>query len=240
MEISAGTPCAGARKRTARSRALSRSIVRQFHGLVLGLALALALAGCQDKGPEKPEKVVNRDSFSAEGIRRFPDKRTQPFRVFAAPGMIRLEDEERAAIAREDRDVVWILDLGNKTWTGYELGGPGGPAGFSRNESGRDLGTEKLLGLECRKTALDANASGLVGPGLESLAKGDQELERILSSLGEASREVAVWRAKGVSFPLKLTTGDGYSEELTRIVFGPQEAGLFEIPEGFTQVEFKP
>jgi len=159
--------------------------------------------------------------FSADQI-HIVGRRTTTGKVFAMESAIRIESEEKGktsvTIMRLDRKVMWILQPDQKTY--MEMGNIGSSvaemaATLQGAKIQRDLlGSEQVGAYHCDKYRVQVTYEGKVYTSIE-------------------------WDAKELDgFAVKKQGEKGeWSTEYQNVQLGPQEASLFEIPNGYQKLD---
>jgi|GEM_PF-4853623 len=123
-----------------------------------------------------------------------------------------------STVTRLDRKLMWIINHDQRSY--LEMKGMAvNPLSVSETEREgqarqEDLGTEKIEGYDCRKIKY--------------------------TFLDKSKGVVVEWMADSLGYPLRTLfhgpEGEVVLTEFKKVKVGPQDPGLFEIPEGFSRV----
>ena len=151
--------------------------------------------------------------FSADVVNTAAGK-TMSGKIFVSRDNIRMEFSEIITITRMDKQVSWMLMPAQKTYMEHPL------------DTHAAMGTkEKVDGEIDRKMIGNEKIDG-------------QAVRKYLVSYKnqDKSGEIYQWMRDGLAMPVKTAAKDGsWSMELKNVKFGAQDAGLFELPEGYTK-----
>ncbi len=195
--------------------------------VVLG-GLFLVLASCvlaPASGTERGTDGTRTVSFAADQVVTTGGGKKIVSRCHFAPGRLRFEIQTSrhhgralVTIGRQDLGKAWILFPSMHRYQEISLAELSGGELFlkpSPEEIVERLGFETFEGYRCEKMRVRHSGEGANGP-----------VEVI----------VTVWMADGFPVPLRTVSPNGTVTEYHHIVVGPQPAGLFELPDGYTKM----
>ncbi len=148
---------------------------------------------------------------------------TKAGKVNSSGGKLRIESNmgkmTRVMIVRADKRMVWALDPASRTY--MEMPVPKGQnvdprsdAMFAANSTKKNLGTEKVSGYACQKTAY--------------------------VSRGNPKASAIRWYSSKLQYPVKIQVnmpgGQTSTQELRNVKVAKQSASLFEIPKGYKKI----
>ncbi len=188
-------------------------------------ALLLCLAATDASLAEGfPEPAVG---YSARSYTE-ADSATLRSKVYYSPGKERREMEGGTVvmIARRDRNVVWQIFPGQRTFIEHSLTGPGGEGALAMRDyradfrvERQDMGSETIDGMSTMKSRITVTGpEGKRFTGFMWTAR-----EGIVVKVEAASKE------DGRQTDMKFRLED--------LKIGPQDPSLFEIPPGYTRTE---
>lgn len=173
--------------------------------------------------PLTAAKIKN---FSAEQVSLTPNGTVEhKGKMHVTPDTIRMEmqspDGEGTIITimRRDLNLYWIINPAGKTYFERPLNEEEWEQmakGVIKSKTEKDLGTETVNGLQCRK----------------------KEVETVVEIVGfkKKSRSTA-WISDKLDMPIRTSTEDGHVTELRNIKEGKQPKELFKVPDGYQKVE---
>jgi len=148
---------------------------------------------------------------------------TKMGKIYVTGKMIRVDmttqGKTRSTIVRLDKKVVWMIDPSLKQYMempikDLAMADPRNDAMLSKNATKKKLGTEKVSGYVCEKTAYVSKQT----------------------PRGMATR----WYSKKLDWPLKtvVSTPDrqSHSSEMRNIKVGKQPSTLFSVPKGYKKM----
>ncbi len=151
--------------------------------------------------------------FSADVVSKAAGK-SMSGRIVVSRDNVRMEFAEMITITRMDKKVSWMLMPAQKTYMEQAL------------DTRASIGTGEKIDGEIERTMvsnekIDGRAAR-------------KYLVRYKSQY--AAGEVYQWMRDGLAMPVKTAAKDGsWSMELKNVKTGAQDAGLFELPKGYTK-----